>query len=93
MYDKIDDNPTFRIPNSGIIIKPYRTSRMFGRILLPVTKMTQQGKVKFIGDKTKIPVKPGDDIIFDAYKGIKLEGYNLHYLEEEDIIAKVVKDE
>jgi len=93
VYDKIDSNLTFKIPNSGIIVKPYRTSRMYGSILLPATKMTQQGKVKVIGDKTTIPVKVGDNIIFDAYKGIKLEQYGLHYLEEEDVMAKVVSNE
>ena len=89
VYDKMDNNLTFKVPNSGIIIKPYYTPRMHGRILLPNTKMTQQGKVKFIGDTTTIPVKPGDDIIFNAHKGIKLEKYGLHYLEEKDIMAKV----
>lgn len=92
MYDKIDNNVTLRVPNSGIIVKVYRTPRAFGKLLLPTTKMTQQGKVKVIGDETKIKVKVGDDIIFNAYKGIKLERYGLHYLEEDDILARVERN-
>lgn len=79
---------SFKIPNTGIIVKVYKTPVTHGSLILPVQKVTQQAKVKFIGDKHK-PLKVGDDILFDAYKGIKMEEDGLLYLEKEDVLAQI----
>lgn len=76
-----------KIFGSRILVKQYKTPVTIGSLILPVQKTTQQAKVKIVGDEIGPELKPGDDILYDPYHGIKVEGMLL--LNKEDVLAVI----
>ena len=79
-------NRQYKLFGKRVLIKIYKTPVQHGSLILPVRKETQQGRVIYIGDKVKV-LKPGDDILYDAYKGTRVNGLLL--LDKEDILARI----
>jgi chaperonin GroES len=104
MAKEKDVNLKVRPLDDRIVVEPLEAEeKTAGGILLPDTakQKPQRGRVLAVGpgklrdngERTKVSVVKGDEVLYGRYGGsdIEVEGKEIKILRESDILAKIVK--
>ena len=78
---------TFRLLKGSILTKLFKTPKEENGIIRAVQKTTQQAKVFKVGPDMGGKFYPGQLLLIDPHKGIRLDEYHLFF--EGDILAEI----
>jgi co-chaperonin GroES (HSP10) len=88
MYTKSYTNRTYRLLKDSILVEIYSTPVKHGSLILPTQRKTQQARVFQVSSDLADEISPGDDLIFNPFKGTEIDQKYL-LLRKGDILARI----